>query len=229
MKTLTVFLQENPEIRSKYVAVGAALVNTAAVPLSRLMQHLLEVQGIDPRTQPGDKFRKALSDYMDKIEDAEEFEDDFDPLSAIPGFSPVARAFERAKGKLSALLSQDQYRKVTDLTHVNDKPAPEWLQVAKPWEPPPPPKDEHDNAIEELQQFMDKYNVSMTTVPVTNDQVKDSLETLKRFADRLNAKKENFSKARQPVAVGKTKRVKSNAKVTKSFGKNAPFRRIKEE
>jgi DNA repair ATPase RecN len=226
MKTLTAFLQENPELRAKYVAVGSAIVDTAVGPLSRLMHHLLEVQGIDPRTQPGDRFRKALSDYMDKIEDAEEFEEGFDPVSAIPGFSPVARAFERAKGKLSALLSQEQYKKVTDLTHVADKPAPEWLKTTKVWEPP---KDEHENALEELQQFMDKYNVSLTTVPVTKDQVKDSLEVLKKYADRLNTKKEKFSKARQPVVVGKTKKVKSNTKVTKSFGKNASFRRITEE
>lgn len=226
MKTLTAFLRDNPKLRSKYIAVGSAIVDTAVGPLNKLMQHLLEVQGIDPRTQPGDSFRKALTDYMDKIEDAEEFEDGFDPVSAIPGFSPVARAFERAKGKLSALLSQEQFNKATDLTHVNDKPTPEWLKATKVWEPP---KDESENAIEELQAFMDKYNVSLDPVPVTDDQIKNSLEVLKKFTDRMNTKKEKFSKARQPVAVGKTRKVKSNTKVTKSFGKNASFRRITEE
>lgn len=182
MRTLTTFLKDNPEIRSKYVAVGVALgvalVDTAVGSLNKLMHHLFEVQGIDPRTQPGDKFRKALTDYMDRIEDAEEFEDDFDPINHIPDFSPVARAFKRAQGKLSALLSVDQYNKATDLTHVNDKPAPEWLKPTKVWGPP---KDEHDNAIEELQKFMDKYNVSMTPVPVTTGQMKKILDVLKKY------------------------------------------------
>jgi hypothetical protein len=226
MKTLTAFLQENPELRSKYVAIGSAIVDTAVGPLNKLMQHLLEVQGIDPRTQPGDKFRKALSDYMDKIEDAEEFEEGFDPVKSIPGFSPVARAFERARGKLSALISQEQYSKATDLTHVADKPAPDWLKATKVWEPP---KDEHDNAIDELQEFMDKYNVSLNPVPVTTNQLKDSLETLKKYVEKKNSKKEKFSKARQPVSVGKTKKVKSTSKVTKSFGPKASFRRVTEE
>jgi len=228
MKTLTAFLQENPEIRSKYVAIGSAIVDTAVAPLNKLMHHLLEVQGIDPRTQPGDRFRKALTDYMDKIEDSEEFEEGFDPVSSIPGFSPVARAFERARGKLSALISQEQYSKATDLTHVDDKPTPEWLKTTKVWEPS---KDEHENAIEELQQFMDKYNVSLDPVPVTTGQLKESLDVLKSYVSKFDAKglkKEKFSKARQPVSVGKTRKVKSNTKVTKSFGKNASFRRVEE-
>jgi len=215
---------------SKYVAIGSAVVSTAVGPLNALMQHLLEVQGIDPRTQPGDKFRKALNESMDVLE-ADEFEETFDPFKHIPAFSPVARAFERAKGKLSALISQEQFNRATDLTHVSDKPESALFRTAKTWEPPKPEvvDVDYENSLDELKDFIKKYNVSTDKVPVTTEEVKDSLKVLKKYADKLNTKKEKLSKSRQPVAVGKTKKVRGTSKVTKSFGDKAFFRRVKDE
>jgi hypothetical protein len=112
MSTLVNFLQKNPAVLSKYVIVSTKLVDCLVVPLNKFMEHLLVVQGIDPKTEPGDKFQKEISAVVDSVDDSEDFRKDFD-------FGWVARHYEKTKSRMSNL-TFDKFLKLTDLSHLND-------------------------------------------------------------------------------------------------------------
>lgn len=116
MKNLNNFLKSNPDILSKYVTIGLTVVDKAVGPLNSLMRHLMDVQGIDPNTQPGTRTRKALELAVGNVEDNKDFDSDFN-------FSRFYSKFEKAKAGLDHLnLTKEEYRKATDLSKVNDKP-----------------------------------------------------------------------------------------------------------
>lgn len=218
MNVLTDLLKKNPVVLNKYVSLGFALVDKTVAPLNRFMQHLLVIQGIDPNTQPGARARQALESAIDGIEDSEEFEESFD-------FAPVIKAFEKTKSRLKHLqLNQDQYKKLTDLSLVDDKPQ---LQATKKWDPVKEEIVEYDNALDELKAFMDKYNISLSEVPLNTESARNALKILNKYNDGLKARTEKFDTARQPVTVGRGKKSRSRTKVVKNF--KGCFRRVAED
>jgi len=118
-------LKKNPGALSKYVSLGFAVVDKAVMPLNKLMHHLLEVQGIDPNTKPGEKARRELEDAIGNVCDPVEYESDFD----FSRFHAKYKKVQSALGKLN--LSKEQYRKLTDLSNLSDKPASQPLQRTK--------------------------------------------------------------------------------------------------
>lgn len=114
MNMLTSFLKKNPELLTKYVSVGFSLVDKAISPLNKIMVHLLEVQEIDPKTQPGTIFRNALNKAINVI-DEEEYDEEFE-------FSRFHTRFQKVSNKLAGLnLTADTYRKITDLSLLSDE------------------------------------------------------------------------------------------------------------
>lgn len=222
MFLLNSFLQKNPTLLSKYVSLGCFLVDKTVGPLNTLLQHLLEIQGIDPRTQPGERTVRNLVTAIGTADDKMDYDPFFD-------FGPVLKAFDKTKDRLKHLqINKDQFKKITDLTHAVDVPSP--LQATKKWDPVKTEAIEYDNALDDLKAFMDKYHVASTTLPVTTDHLNDALETLKKYAEKLGdqEKSEKFDSARQPTVVGRGRKTKSSAKTVKSFKKGC-FRRVEDE
>lgn len=115
MKNLNKFLKNNPELLSKYVSVGLTIVDKAVAPLNGLMKHLMEVQGIDPNTQPGAIARRVLERAVGAVPDNKDFDPDFN-------FSRFYSKFEKAQAGLDHLnLTKEEYRKATDLSKVDDR------------------------------------------------------------------------------------------------------------
>jgi hypothetical protein len=194
-------LKKNPDLLSKYVSLGLSLVDKTVHPLNTFMKHLMVVQGIDPRTQPGDKYRKILSDAMDDIKDPNDFDDDFD-------LGWVRNKYNQVTSKLSNLhLNRDKFREVTDLSKVNDKP----VVISKPVESDP---------LEELSKFDERYNVAA---------LKEALNTLKKYAAEVEVERtpKNLSRQANAVTTAKSKKVAGKTHVTKSF--KGSFRRVKDE
>jgi hypothetical protein len=115
MNVLNNFLKNNPAVLTKYVALGTAVVDATLAPLSRLMRHLLLIQGADPNAQPGEKYRKALAKAVDAVEDKKDFDTDYD-------FSWIKKSLDTARENLKNLkISKDTYRRLTDLSNLADR------------------------------------------------------------------------------------------------------------
>ncbi len=113
LRIAKLFLKENPDILQKYVDTGLTCINLAMVPVNAFMKHLLEVQGIDPNTVPGEKARKALQDALDEsIEKnhGRDFDDDYE-------FGPFYQRYQDIRKKLVGL-SKEKFKKLTDLTNM---------------------------------------------------------------------------------------------------------------
>lgn len=251
LNSLTNFLKGNPELLSKYVAVGFTLVDKTVSPLNKLMQHLLEIQGIDPATQPGDRARKALSVAIDHVDDSEEYDHDFN-------FSRFHGKYEKVKGALKHLnLSKDEYRKMTDLSKVDDVyPALIPQNSDRPELRIFEAERKTTNPLEDLEAFTKDLSPSLETAkPFTASgnlniaALKDALKTLKKYANDMdnpsNSKTELLKElsqkvkaagvevgrvnvSRQPAMVGRTKVTKGESKVVKSF-KRGVFRRVEDK
>lgn len=216
MNTLVTFLKKNPAVMNKYVNLSITLVDRAVKPLNKLMSHLLEIQGIDPRTQPGDSARKALIEAMDKIPDPHAFDTDFD-------FSRFRNGkFEKVKNELKELnLSKEEFYKMTDLTNLSDTPPKgptgatgATLMVAKP------------DPLDELADFAKRYNLT-SKGPLTPTSIRNAVETLKKYAKDLEDENPTVkvSANRQPTVIGSVKSAKGKAKIVKTFKKGL-FRRV---
>lgn len=232
---LTELLKRNPVVLNKYVSLGFALVDKTVGPLNKLMHHLLEVQGIDPNTRPGDRTRAALTAAIDGVEDSEEFDKDFD-------FSRFHSRFQRVSAKLKDLnLSKEKYREMTDLSKLDDKPTmdryKELVNLTSSGTPALQrtrsrgdtetiaeiesalKKPDFLDPIEDLKQFTAKYYSD--SGELNTSALKSALKKLESFA----ANTERVDANRQPTVVGGTRRTKGRSKVTKSF-KNGLFRRV---
>lgn len=225
MSLLTNLLKKNPFVLEKYIALGFAVVDKTVAPLNRLMVHLLEVKGIDPKTQPGDRARKALVNAIDQVKDTEDFESDFN-------FSPALKAFEKTGTKLQHLnLTKDQFKRVIDLSNIPDvQQAKNELHVKSALANAVPysPHSEYENHLDELKLFMDKYNISTTELPLNTDAVKGALKTLQSYAAKF-APTERVEDWREPQAVGRVRRSAQPVTVTKAFKKGVFRRTTKEE
>jgi hypothetical protein len=115
MNTLVSLLKKNPEVLSKYVSFGTAMVDTIVAPLNKFMEHLLTIQGIDPATQPGQSFHNSLNNLFNEVGDIEDFGEDYDD-------KVMKKHFAKAQGKLKHLnLTLNQYKEMTDITDLKDK------------------------------------------------------------------------------------------------------------
>lgn len=248
LSSLTNFLKSNPDLLSKYVSIGFALVDKTVTPLNKLMQHLLEVQGIDPATQPGDCHRKALCAAIDRVEDDEEYDKDFN-------FDRFHGKYEKVRKELKHLnLSQDQYKKMTDLSKVDDV-YPALI---------PQNQDRHElrifeaerkpsNPLEDLEAYTKGQEPVVQPLQATGNlnikAIKEALTTLKKYAmdlDNPSVSKSELLKemtekvkaagveigkvnvSRQPTVVGGTKVTKGRSTVVKSFKKGL-FRRVEDK
>ena len=119
LNTLNTYLNKNPKLLSKYISVSMAVIGVVLKPINQVMKHALIVQGIDPRTRPGERQQKALQVALDKdlgTLHEKDFDDDYD-------FSWVKKALGITNAKLADLhVTQETFRKLTDLTHVDDAP-----------------------------------------------------------------------------------------------------------
>jgi hypothetical protein len=199
-------LRKNPSLLAKYVSVATAVVDTALTPLNKLMHHVLVVQGIDPNTTPGEKFRREMFSAIDQIEDAEEYDKDYD-------FSWVERQWKKTAKQLNNLnLTKDRYRELTNLARLEDE-EPHELQVVS--------KDP-----ELVGPFFNKNGTLKAS------RLEETLNALEKFAEELElpvAKKvkKTITKDRHPTTVGKPKTVKKNPKkVVKNF--KGVFRRTED-
>lgn len=208
-------LKKNPKLLTKYVTLGFNLVDKTVGPLNKLMVHLLEVQGIDPKTQPGARAREALVKAIDQVKDMEDFDVDFN-------FAPAFKAFDKLK---HLNLTKEQFKKVTDLSNLTDV---EPLKVTKKWNSETQTTDDYDNHINDLQKFMDKYNISLTEIPLNTNSVKVALSVLKKYIDK-STPSERVEDHRSPVAVGHVKRSSQPVAITKTFKKGVFRRTTKSE
>lgn len=119
LNALNTFLNKNPKLLSKYINVSMTVIGVVLKPINTVMKHALVVQGIDPKTYPGEKQRKELQTALDKNLTKlheQDFDDDYD-------FSWAKKCLGITNDKLVELqLTKDTYNKLTDLTHVDDKP-----------------------------------------------------------------------------------------------------------
>ena len=245
----TQFLKGNPELLSKYVSIGFTLVDKTVAPLNKLMQHLLEVQGIDPATQPGERARKALSAAIDRVDDSEEYDNDFN-------FSRFHGKYEKVRGALKHLnLSKDEYRKMTDLSKVDDVyPALIPQNSDRPELRIFEAERKTSNPVDDLEAFL---SPSLETTPKVFESsgnlnikaLKEALHTLKKYAvdmDNPSKSKSELMKemaekiraagvdigrvdvARQPSVVGGSRATKGKSTVVKSFKKGL-FRRVEDK
>jgi len=172
------YFQNNPKQLNKYVQVGLVAAKLVVTPLSAVLKHLIEVQGMDPNTESGrrmrEDFQEALNRALGQLHN-HEYDSDFD-------FSWLNKKFKEAHNGVFPLdLSKDDFKELTDVSHLNSP---------SPVVPNQSPVDELADLIEEdlvnpiapepAEQVWDLYfghDISKLELP--NDRkLKDALERL---------------------------------------------------
>jgi len=114
-RLLKSFLDENPDLRKKYVEGGITAVSAILGPVNSVMRHLLVVQNLDPDAVPGAKDKAAMLKALDSFFDSKhdkDFDDDYD-------LSWVQQKFNKTRGVLKDLkLTQDKFMELTDLSRL---------------------------------------------------------------------------------------------------------------
>lgn len=251
MKALNDLLQKHPSVLSTYVSLGFALVDKTVAPLNKFMQHLMVIQGIDPKTEPGAAERKLLEDMLNNVNDEEEFEEDFN-------FDPALKAFDKTNKKLQHLhLTKEKFKDLTDVSQLGVAPTPlqrtkeatkiftadgllnanslkDALKTLKKYAEELESSDDMPpklaKARELAQQMVDRGLLDSSTVAFQAqvDEIlkfsDDALSSLERVILRHPKTATKISTSRQNVAIGKNKKAKVKSKVTKSF--KGCFRRV---
>lgn len=183
MKAFTDLLQKHPEILSKYVSLGFALVDKTVTPINKFMQHLMVVQGIDPNTEPGEQERKAFEDVMNSIDDEEEFDSDFD-------FAPALKAFDKTNKKLQHLhLTKEKFKDLTDVSQLGLAPNP--LQRTKSDRL----KDAAAKIRAEGEQQDSPSKIFNSEGLLNTSSLKEALTTLKKYAEELESGEDKSANA----------------------------------
>lgn len=114
-RILKSFLDENPDLRKKYVDGGITAISAVLGPLNSLMRHLLVVQDLDPDSVPGAKDKAAMLKALDSFFDSKhekDFDEDYD-------LSWVQQKFNKTRGALKELnLTKDKFMELTDLSRL---------------------------------------------------------------------------------------------------------------
>lgn len=175
MKLLSKFLKNNPTARVKYINFGIMAANKAVVPFGKFIRHLLVVQGIDPNTQPGNRMRQALETSFNSSKE-EKFEENYD-------FKWVQEHFKKSQKELDHLnLNQDKFRKLTDLSKLDDH---------DPTYAKPPASPVHP--MHELNEMLDAKKIGLKSEGVLNaSSLREALDVLKKYAGELDEDEDTF-------------------------------------
>ena len=114
MKALKDFLSKNPVRMEKYVSGGFAVLHGVMYPVRKFMEHLLTVQGIDLKTQPGERARKALIDALNRVDDSKDYSEDYD-------FNWAYNKYKKLREK-HPNMTKEAYTRLTDLGQLSDHP-----------------------------------------------------------------------------------------------------------
>ena len=106
------FMFTKPELLKKYVDTSLLALNYLLIPVSAFTKHLLELQGLDPNTVPGQRELKALQAAFDKYHD-DEYDTDYDASWVQKKFAKVREA-----GRWGDL-TQETF---VDLTDISNSP-----------------------------------------------------------------------------------------------------------
>lgn len=196
MTYLDNLLRRSPRLLSAYVSVATTLVDKTLTPLNSLMRHVLVIQGIDPNTSPGDRLKKQVQQAIDKVDDFEEYEEDYD-------FSWVERQRKQAVAKLDDLnLTQERFRELTNLSKLDD--STHEVKIVAP-----------DTVKFEIK--------PASEVSLTVNDLKKALGDMTKIAarleksDKLPVKKRVVSKSRTSSQVGRSKTIKKSEKEQTKF------------
>lgn len=109
------YFRNNPEHLQVYVNWGTKAAKLAVVPLSAALKHLIEIQGLDPNTEPGRKTLEAFKQLFNYKHD-HGYDNDFD-------FSWLNKKFEEArKNNKSFNLTKEEFRHLTDVSNLKTEP-----------------------------------------------------------------------------------------------------------
>jgi hypothetical protein len=109
-------LHDDPSLIQKYVGFGASCVSHVLAPVGVVLKHLLEVQNLDPSSEPGSRYQQALEDAINKVVDDKDFDTDFDLSWVYKKWEETNRGLKNFK------LTQQKFQELTDLNNVSDKP-----------------------------------------------------------------------------------------------------------
>jgi len=116
MNFLYDLLKSRPSLLSNYIKLGTFLTNKVGNILNKVMEHLLTIQGIDLKTEPGDKYRGDLEKALKFLFENESKDNtNFDLHDAW-----VKRALEKTRAKLN--VSEESFNKLTDLSNLDCLP-----------------------------------------------------------------------------------------------------------
>ncbi len=106
------YFRDNPEQLQTYIAWAIKATKLAIVPLGAVLKHLIEIQGLDPKTEPGrrmrEAFQQALNSTFQKFHD-HDYDTDFD-------FSWLNKKFEQTRKDIEGLnLDKEDFKKITDV------------------------------------------------------------------------------------------------------------------
>jgi hypothetical protein len=115
-KKIKSILDKNTQVKPHYVSYGIALTQLMTVPVKELMLHLMYVQDIDPKTQPGQKLRNEMRSAFSDL-DSKPYNEDFD-------LSWVGKSYKSVKETLGNInFTPGAFRKLSDVSHLNSEPA----------------------------------------------------------------------------------------------------------
>lgn len=111
------YFRNNPEYLQAYIELGTKAAKLAIVPLGAVLKHLIEVQGLDPKTEPGRRMREAFQQAFTRTH-VREYDNDFD-------FSWLNKKFEEAReyhGLRPVDLSKEDFKDLTDVSDLKSPP-----------------------------------------------------------------------------------------------------------
>lgn len=111
MNKIFSLIKENPRLLSKYVTASITVLNLAVKPFNTVLKHLLEIQDIDPKSNPGSKTIELLTKALDTGIDTEDFNPNFD-FAVLRGFDNVSRNLPHLN------ITQEDYKKIVNLNYV---------------------------------------------------------------------------------------------------------------
>jgi hypothetical protein len=176
----------DPELLQSYVGAGIAITNFAVAPLTRLLKHLLVIQGIDPNTQPGAKARKLFQQAVDESFGGvrKDYDDDFD-------FSWVNKKFQQTRGELKDMdLSKEDFMKMTDVGNLKATQALDVNQITPNDVTHPVPLTIDESPLDQLDRFLNEELVNQISpepeATRENKREQRIQEFLKERADTLH-------------------------------------------
>jgi hypothetical protein len=109
------FFKNNPEQLKSYVQVGLVAAKVVVTPLSSFLKHLIEIQGMDPNTEPGRRMKEQFQNAINSVfqnTHVHDYDTNFD-------FSWLNKKFEQTRKDLEQLdLSKEDFRKMTDVGNL---------------------------------------------------------------------------------------------------------------